>query len=606
MNETQSIDYPNFGSFDIYTSNQTLKYRASSFLQKEPTTLEWIQSLEKDSVLIDVGANVGIYTIPSALYHVKKVIAIEPEILNYTMLLKNIELNKLTNDQVEALPLAISTEFANQSTKLYLTTENVGDSCHQVGRNQNHLLEKISLGTRKSRSIYCVSLASIVKQATEYHKGPIHIKIDVDGIEEDVCQSLFNEKLINRISSLQIELNSKIQAHDRLIKKLARSGYFYSEEQVNKSRRKSGNFKYFAEIVFRKSIEKDSIKNLPSEFTKTLGNNYEPIKGERKNIPEDINFLSLLSSTVVPLSRQPASYALKNAFEVDLCSNIFHNIAGAVLANETTGFKFLTYEGEASKSHKRRPIKISTIEQESFRYIDELTKQASSQEFVLGLVNIVKHASQYIYPPEYLKEHYASSSNDKLKNTHLICRIRHFLDMQGYSLDFHNDSFDTYCALVAPLIPYSTATSIVNGGFFDRNFKRSPDPVNAVNSDFPNSVFDAKTSPNTYVCYSKEKNLNRFVHKTPLSLHRPNLQPGEIFVIPNTNSYAFGDPDRNQILKVMNHVSANWGHGVLPGVTEPYRPILLIDYVIAKPKSLKESPEFEIMVDLGSAEDLLA
>ena len=46
-----------------------------------------------------------------------------------------------------------------------------------------------------SRTVYCVSLSSIVRQAATNHNGPIHIKVDVDGIEEDVCQSLFDSKL---------------------------------------------------------------------------------------------------------------------------------------------------------------------------------------------------------------------------------------------------------------------------------------------------------------------------------------------------------------------------------------------------------------------------
>ena len=111
--QVKQIDYPGFGSFAIYATNNVLKFRAKSFLSKEPTTIDWIKSLEKDSVLIDVGANIGIYTIPCALFHVRKVIAIEPEIRNYNMLLNNLDLNQISNDTVEALPLAISTQYEN-------------------------------------------------------------------------------------------------------------------------------------------------------------------------------------------------------------------------------------------------------------------------------------------------------------------------------------------------------------------------------------------------------------------------------------------------------------------------------------------------------------
>ena len=62
-------------------------------MTKEPTTLDWIKSLEKDSILIDIGANIGIYTIPCALFHVKKVIAIEPGPIRTEIWKKN--LNKM-------------------------------------------------------------------------------------------------------------------------------------------------------------------------------------------------------------------------------------------------------------------------------------------------------------------------------------------------------------------------------------------------------------------------------------------------------------------------------------------------------------------------------
>ena len=145
MSDNQLISYPKYGSFRISTTNKTLKLRAETFLKKEPTTLEWLQSLEDDSMLIDVGANIGIYSIPSALFHVKKVIALEPEILNFNMLLKNMDLNNISSNKIEALPLAVSTKHAGRSKKIYLTHEEAGEICHQIGKNQDHLLNENSI-----------------------------------------------------------------------------------------------------------------------------------------------------------------------------------------------------------------------------------------------------------------------------------------------------------------------------------------------------------------------------------------------------------------------------------------------------------------------------
>ena len=81
--------YSPFGVFKIRGINKTTALRAATFKFKETTTLEWLQCLTNDSWLIDIGANIGIYTLPAALFHVKHVIAIEPEIKNYNELVKN-------------------------------------------------------------------------------------------------------------------------------------------------------------------------------------------------------------------------------------------------------------------------------------------------------------------------------------------------------------------------------------------------------------------------------------------------------------------------------------------------------------------------------------
>ena len=83
-------------------------------------------------------------------------------------------------------------------------------------------------------------------------------------------------------------------------------------------------------------------------------------------------------------------------------------------------------------------------------------------------------AARYHFSENYLEKYFAQSTNLSYSQSHLFCRIRHFLDLFGYTLDRHHDSPDTLCAMIAPLIPYSTTTSIVNGGILSRKYKRNP------------------------------------------------------------------------------------------------------------------------------------
>ena len=60
----------------------------------ERETLRWINDMKPGSTLVDVGANVGMYSIFAATRGVE-VIAIEPEATNYSTLVTNIRANRL-------------------------------------------------------------------------------------------------------------------------------------------------------------------------------------------------------------------------------------------------------------------------------------------------------------------------------------------------------------------------------------------------------------------------------------------------------------------------------------------------------------------------------
>ena len=420
--QVKQIDYPGFGSFAIYATNNVLKFRAKSFLSKEPTTIDWIKSLEKDSVLIDVGANIGIYTIPCALFHVRKVIAIEPEIRNYNMLLNNLDLNQISNDTVEALPLAISTQYAEKFTKIFLAEDIEGSSCHQVGRNQDFMLRKSNNTKRKSRTVYCASLASIVKQAATDHNGPIHVKVDVDGIEEDVCQSLFDSRLINRISSLQVELNPEISQHSSLIKKLCEAGFSFSEKQVELSKRKSGDFKGFAEIVFRRTISLDALRVLPDEVSTMLGSNYSPHFSQKK-IANYSNIFNISKSRIAGLSRMPATFVLKKAFNSSDSSMIFHDLCQLALLDQSNLFEFRSKLSKSYKNQRRIIIKNSMLRQFVPGYLEGLVHECSSTGLAARVNKMSEIASKSLFPQPYLSDNHPATKNKYIDKLNMFVEL---------------------------------------------------------------------------------------------------------------------------------------------------------------------------------------
>ena len=245
------VPYNSYGTFLINLTNKITYWRAKTFLTKEPTTLEWLQQFKKESWLLDIGANIGIYSVPAALYHAAKVISVEVEPSNYAELLENIKVNKIGAEKIEAVLLGISTKYADKLNKLYLSKDEVGVSCHQLGANVDHMLRPINNENRPFKTAYSISLSQLIKASSIPDNVPLHIKIDVDGIECDVCESLFISGLINRLSSIQVELNPiDMPDHNELKNRFINNNFTYSEDQVERMREKKGPYINYSNYIF--------------------------------------------------------------------------------------------------------------------------------------------------------------------------------------------------------------------------------------------------------------------------------------------------------------------------------------------------------------------
>ena len=590
------INYPGYGKFKIYGGSEMLDFRAKSFLTKEPTTLEWLQSLDKDSMLIDVGANIGIYTIPASLFHVKKVIAIEPEIKNYNMLLDNLGLNKINCSTCEAIPAAVSTKYANTFTKLYLTEDSVGASCHQLGRNQDFKLRKLEQN-RAYRTVSCISLSQIISQSTNDFDGKLNIKIDVDGIEYDVCESLFEDKSYTRVSTLQIELNEEIEQHETLIKILKSLGFVYDKRQVERAIRKKGTFKGFAEYVFKRNMNSKLLYSLPEQFSNWyhLSNSDKRIlhrKSERKYFNEN--------QSIIQTSRLPASYIIKNLFNTTDCSELFHLVAEKTIL-EDSRFTFEAQEfkrsQESNKSTKRYQAKPNVIDSIDSNYNLQL------QKVITNRVNtLVKKAIKDFRSIYFTKEH-IEKCRSNINDQKIAIRVRHFIDIHGFSLGRHHDSTDTLCAVIAPIFPYSTCTSLIGGLCYERGYMSKINSNEITKDEFIENAYYATNHSKEYktVTYlRKAKDLQgntRFSSiSSPYTFSNPQMSQGEALVIPNPRCALFSADG----IESMLHLLEASGHGVLPGVKELYRPVLLIDYLLLDGKQasrLKEEMSQFIMPD---------
>jgi len=77
----------------FHRPNNVSAWRANTLYTKEPATIGWLMSLPSGSVLWDVGANIGIYSVFAAVQRDCRVVAFEPSPTFYAELMANIELN---------------------------------------------------------------------------------------------------------------------------------------------------------------------------------------------------------------------------------------------------------------------------------------------------------------------------------------------------------------------------------------------------------------------------------------------------------------------------------------------------------------------------------
>jgi len=217
------------------TPNVATRFRVDTLRSKEPDTIAWIAGFHTDDVFVDIGANVGMYTIWAAKTRGIRVYAFEPESQNYALLCRNIVLNGLSG-QVVAYCVAISDE--NAFSLLYLSEFQTGGSCHTFGEKLDHRLEH-----RESRfSQGCVSTTLDYLVEAGVLPVPNHIKVDVDGLEHKVIKGC--EKILadHRLRSVLVEINTNLAVHRDIIAHMESLGFRYSDSQVAMALRSEGAF----------------------------------------------------------------------------------------------------------------------------------------------------------------------------------------------------------------------------------------------------------------------------------------------------------------------------------------------------------------------------
>ena len=100
-----NMDYKK-AKLNMEVTNQVEQSYRANACRKEPWTIEFIESIPKESVFWDLGANTGPYTL-IAIQNELVVVAVEPGFNNYAALCRNLAYNNML-DKCIALNMALS------------------------------------------------------------------------------------------------------------------------------------------------------------------------------------------------------------------------------------------------------------------------------------------------------------------------------------------------------------------------------------------------------------------------------------------------------------------------------------------------------------------
>ena len=238
-------------SFKIYINNSHELNRALTFNTKEEDTLAWLKN-NPGLDLVDIGANVGIYSLYFAkISENSQIYSFEPDASSFTSLVKNISANSTSN--IKAFCIAIGSKKGFYEMNFYDFAAGAGAG----SIDSEYIFTNAKDKKKYVQQTFCETLDNCSEELI-FTENCL-VKIDVDGPEYEIIKSGKNFLSSNKVKSVMIEINSKNEIDKHKIFGLMQSyGYkkIYQGNWIDKYKDyEISNFFFF------KSPELDSMKN---------------------------------------------------------------------------------------------------------------------------------------------------------------------------------------------------------------------------------------------------------------------------------------------------------------------------------------------------------
>jgi len=214
-----SVAAPLGGRVELHPISFAEYSRFLRLLSKEPETIRWIDGFGPDAVLLDIGANVGVYSIYTLLRHAQaRVISLEPEPMNFSRLVDNLQ--RTDPLRAVAYPFAVSANTALGQLAQNRPGE-YGTSFNQLG----------GTNTFKVGCFVC-SVDDLIDNFGI--PVPTHIKIDVDGIEVDIVKGMSRTLRRPEVASVLVESQSA-EMTSQLVRLFAEASFVQSHASIEQS-----------------------------------------------------------------------------------------------------------------------------------------------------------------------------------------------------------------------------------------------------------------------------------------------------------------------------------------------------------------------------------
>ncbi len=239
-------------SFRLHVDSDIEQSRYASYFTKEPETICWIEEFFSEAdVFLDVGANIGVFTLYAAAKHEHlKIYAVEPACNNLYKLARNIHVNNY-NERV--IPLGFALGAGVGYPTLQLSTLEDGSASHSLG---NSLSQKEASEDTFKQIVATVALDDLIKR--QVVPCPQHVKIDVDGTELQVVKGMQDTLNNSTLKSILMEVDYQLSDTKEIFRRIETAGFtidtpINSMSGHSRERRKVAGHGHIENVVFVRS-----------------------------------------------------------------------------------------------------------------------------------------------------------------------------------------------------------------------------------------------------------------------------------------------------------------------------------------------------------------